>query len=95
MNATDRAILNPRTPVMSASDFRPERLHQLRELVVREGRKLRAGFPACIEVHGSLGWQPLLLPSNGIEFVGKNDRDRILAILKGETPLPEIPSKNG
>ncbi len=91
MNPTDRAILSPRIRPMAAEDFRPERLHALRELVIREDRKLRAGFPACIEVKDHTGWLALMLPNSGIEFVGKKDRDKILDILRGDAPLPAIP----
>lgn len=91
MSPQDRSILNPRIVPLAAADIRPEWLHQVREVVIRDGHKLRAGFPACIEVKGPHGWQPLNLPSNGIEFTGRRDRDLVLEMLKGERALPELP----
>lgn len=92
MNPTDRAILAPpRAQPLAATDLPPKWLHQVREVVVRDGHKLRAGFPACIEVRGVKDWQPLQLPNNGIEFLGKRDRDQVLAWLSGEQALPPLP----
>jgi len=90
MNPTDKAILSPRIAPLAAADIPPKWLHQVREIVVRDGHKLRAGFPACIEVRGPTDWQPLNLCNNGIEFVGKRDRDQALAWLTGAEKLPEI-----
>lgn len=78
MNPTDRAILNPPKRIAVESDFTPEWIAQVRAIIVRDGHKLRAGFPACIEVKGPRDWQPLLLPTNGIEFDGKKARDAVL-----------------
>lgn len=94
MNPSDKAILHHRAAPITAAEVPPKWLHQVREVVVRDGHKLRAGFPACIDIHGPNGWQPLQLPSNGIEFVGKRDRDQVLAWLTGAEKLPEIPAPN-
>jgi len=93
MNPTDRAILHPRSQPLAATDLAPAWLHQVREIIVRNSHKLRPGFPACIEVKGPKEWQPLNLPNNGIEFVGKRDRDQVLAWLNGEQALPPLPVK--
>lgn len=93
MHPKDKAIVSPRTQPIAAADIRPEWLHQVRAVVIRDGHKLRAGFPACIDVKGPRDWQPLMLPNNGIEFVGKRDRDEILAMLNGEKELPAIPER--
>lgn len=91
MNPLDKAILAPRrAQPLAASDITPAWLHQVREVIMRDGHKLRAGFPACIEVKGPAGYQPLQLPNNGVEFVGKRDRDQVLAWLNGSEKLPEI-----
>lgn len=75
MNPTDRAILSPRSTPLSATDIPVAWLRQVREVVQRDNHKLRAGFPACIEVLNAAGkWQALQLPNNGVEFVGKRDR---------------------
>lgn len=91
MNPTDKLLLNPRATPLAAADILPKWLHQVREVVVRDGHKLRAGFPACIEVKGPKDWQPLQLPNNGIEFVGRRDRDQVLGWLNGSVELPAIP----
>ena len=78
MNPADRAILNPPKRVATEADFTPEWIANVRAIIQRDGHKLRAGFPACIDVLGPTGWQPLNLPTNGIEFTGKRDRDAIL-----------------
>ncbi len=93
MNPQDRAILSPRSTPVAATDLSPAWLHQVREVVIRDDHKLRAGFPACIEVKGPTSWQPLNLPNNGIEFTGKRDRDQVLAWLNGSEELPAIPPK--
>jgi hypothetical protein len=91
MNPTDKAILHYRSTPLAAADIPPAWLHQVREVVIRDGHKLRAGFPACIEVKGPADWQPLQLPNNGVEFVGRRDRDTVLAWLNGDRDLPQIP----
>lgn len=91
MSPGDKALLNPQRPPLSATDLPPKWLHQVREVIVRDGHKLRAGFPACIEVRGPKDWQPLNLPNNGIEFTGRRDRDTVLAWLNGDQKLPPIP----
>ena len=63
------------------ADFSPAWIAQVREVIKRDGHKLRGGFPACIEIMGPRGWQPLMLPTNGIEFEGKRDRDAVLKAL--------------
>lgn len=78
MNPTDKAILNPPKRVASVEDIPEEWIEQVRAIIARDGHKLRPGFPACIDVHGPTGWQPLNLPTNGIEFAGKRARDEIL-----------------
>ncbi len=78
MNPSDKAILNPPKRVATVEDVSPEWIAQVREIIARDGHKLRPGFPACIDVKGPTGWQPLLLPTNGIEFTGRRDRDEIL-----------------
>lgn len=75
---------------MSAADVPVKWLHQVRGIVIRDGYRLRAGFPACIDVQGPNGWQALQLPNNGVEFVGKRDRDTVLSWLNGDKELPEI-----
>ncbi len=90
MNPADRAILHHRAQPLAATDILPAWLHQVREVVIRDSHKLRAGFPACIEVKGPAAWQPLTLPNNGIEFTGKRDRDTVLSWLNGEQALPVI-----
>ena len=81
MNPADRAILSPKARYATVEDFTPEWIANQRATVIRDKHKLRAGFPACIEVRGPREWQPLLLPTNGIEFEGKKSRDAILAKL--------------
>ncbi len=78
MNDTDKALLNPPKRVATLEDFTPEWIANVRDIIARDGHKLRAGFPACIEVRGPRDWQPLMLITNGIEFTGKRDRDEIL-----------------
>lgn len=78
MNPHDRAILSPPTRYATADEAPEQWIAQVREIIRRDGHKVRAGFPACIEVHGSLGWQPLNLWTNGVEFTGKRDRDAVL-----------------
>jgi len=88
VNAQDRAILSPPKRVATESDFTPEWIANVRGVIQRDGHKLRAGFPACIDVLGPNGWQPLNLPTNGIEFTGKRDRDVILRKLTDAAPSP-------
>lgn len=78
MNDTDKALLNPPRRVATLDDFPLAWLEQVRAIIKRDGHKLRAGFPACIEVSGPNGWQALNLPTNGCEFEGKHARDTIL-----------------
>lgn len=92
MNDHDKSIIHPRAKPITADEIPPAWLHQVREVVVREKHKLRAGFPACIDVLSSMGtWMPLQLPSNGIEFVGRRDRDAVLDMLLGNRKLPDVP----
>lgn len=57
MHPTDKAILNPPTRYATADEAPEKWIAQVREIIRRPpGHKVRAGFPACIEVHGSLGW---------------------------------------
>lgn len=93
MNPSDRAILRPRPAPIRAADFRPEWLHQVRGIVIRDGHRLRPGFPANIEVKSSRGWMPLMLPNSGIEFATTEDRDTVLAMLTGDAALPALPPK--
>lgn len=93
MNPADKAILHYRAQPLAATDLSPAWLHQVREVIIRDGHKLRAGFPACIEVKGPAGWQALNLPNNGVEFVGKRDRDAALAWLSGDVELPPVEVK--
>lgn len=95
MNPTDQNILSPRIHPLAAADIRPEWLHQVRAVVIRDGHHLRAGFPACIEVKGTHGWQAINLPNNGIEFMGRRDRDAVLEMLDGRRKLPEMAVKEG
>lgn len=81
MNPADKQILNPKARYATPEDFTPEWIAQVRGVIQRDGLKVRAGFPACIEIKGPNGWQALLLPTGGIEFTGKKDRDAILAKL--------------
>lgn len=83
MNDTDKQILNPKARYATPADFTPEWIAQVRGVIIRDNLKVRAGFPACIEIKGPTGYQPLLLPTNGIEFTGRRDRDAILALLHG------------
>ncbi len=78
MNDQDKALLSPPKRVALVEDFTPEWIAQVRGIIQRDGHKLRAGFPACIDVLGPNGWQPLNLPTNGIEFEDKRARDEIL-----------------
>lgn len=78
MNPADKAILNPPKRVASLADISDAWIAQVRGIIQAGQHKLRAGFPACIEVRGPHDWQPLLLPTNGIEFEGKRVRDEIL-----------------
>lgn len=83
----------PKVPAATAADLPPWWLRQVREVVVREGHAIRAGFPAItIEVQNINRpevWQPLNLQTNTHLFVTEQDRDAILAILTGEAALPE------
>ncbi len=92
MNPADKQLLYPRSAPITAEDVPVKWLHQVRAIILRDSHKLRAGFPACIDVQGRNGWHALQLPSNGVEFVGKRDRDTVLAWLNGDKPLPEIPA---
>lgn len=78
MNDNDKAILSPPKRVADVSDISEQWIAQMRGIIERDGHKLRAGFPACIEVRGPNGWQPLLLCTNGIEFTGRRARDEVL-----------------
>ena len=79
-------------PPATAADLPPWWLAQVREVVVRDGHALRAGFPdITIEVQNINRpevWQPLNLQTNTPHFATDRDRDTILAILTGERPLP-------
>ncbi len=77
MNPADQAILRPPTRYAGVADFTDEWIANVRTIIQRDGHKLRTGFPACIEVKGPTQWQPLNLPTNGIEFDGKRSRDEI------------------
>ncbi len=90
MNNMDKALLNPRAQPLTADEIPVKWLHQVRGVIVRDSLRLRAGFPACIDVQGPNGWQALNLPSNGVEFVGRRDRDTVLAWLNGGKELPCI-----
>lgn len=91
MNPLDKAILSPpRIPPLSAADIPPRWLHQVRAVILRDNHRLRAGFPACIEVKGPESWQALQLPNNGVELVGKRDVEQVLAWLTGSEGLPEV-----
>ncbi len=87
--------LTPNIRPAVAADLPPWWLHQVREIVVRDGHALRAGFPEItIEVQNINRpdvWQPLNLQSNTCHFATEQDRDQILAILTGEAPLPSVP----
>jgi len=78
VNPTDKAILSPPRRVATTSDFTEAWIANVRGIIKRDGHKLRAGFPACIDVLGPNGWQPLNLITNGIEFEGRRARDEIL-----------------
>lgn len=78
MNPADRAILAPPKRIATEQDITPEWIAQVRAIIARDHHKLRAGFPACIDVLGPTGWQPLNLPTNGIEFEGRRARDAVL-----------------
>lgn len=78
MNPQDKLLLNPARRVAVESDFTPEWIADVRIIIARDGHKLRAGFPVCIEVKGPRDWQPLMLPTSGIEFEGKRARDAVL-----------------
>jgi hypothetical protein len=82
MDPQSKAILSPRPGYAAVADFTPEWIAQVRGVIVRDGLKVRAGFPACIEIRGPEAWQPLLLITNGIEFTGKKDRDAVLEMLR-------------
>lgn len=91
MNALDKAIISPpRVPPLSAAEIPVKWLHQVRGVIVRDNHRLRAGFPACIEVKGPDAWQALQLPNNGVELVGKRDVEQVLAWLSGGADLPEV-----
>ena len=91
MNPADRALTHGvRAQPIAAADMPAKWLHQVRAVIVRDGHRLRAGFPACIEVKGATTWQPLQLCNNGVEFVGKRDRDMVLSWLNGERELPPL-----
>lgn len=84
--------LKPNIPAATVADLSPGWLAQVRGVVVREGRALRAGFPdITIEVqniNAPDSWQPLNLQTNTIHFARDRDRDQILAILTGEAAMP-------
>jgi hypothetical protein len=91
MNPATKALLHHRAQPLAAADLPVKWLYQVRDVIKRDGHKLRAGFPACIEIKGPEAWQALQLPSNGIEFTGKRDRDQALAWLNGDHELPAMP----
>lgn len=78
MSPQDKALLTPPKRVASEQDITPEWIAQVRAIITRDKHKLRAGFPACIDVLGPTGWQPLMLQTNGIEFEGRRARDAVL-----------------
>lgn len=86
-------ILKANIPPAKAADLPPWWIQQVREIVIREGRALRAGFPdITIEVQNINQpdvWQPLNLQTNTAQFATDRDRDEILAYLVGERPLPQ------
>lgn len=86
MDPQSKAILNPSARYATLSDFTPEWIAQVRGVIQRDDLKVRAGFPACIEIKGPNGWQPLMLPTNGIEFTGRKDRDAVLEMLRQPEP---------
>lgn len=86
MSPADKAIISPPSRYATPEDFTPEWIAQVRGVLIRDGLKVRGGFPACIEIRGPEAWQPLLLPTGGIEFTGKKDRDAILDMLRQTPP---------
>lgn len=84
---------SPSIPPATAADLPPWWLRQVREIVVREGHAIRAGFPAItIEVQNINRpevWHPLNLQTNTAHFATEQDRDAVLAMLWGQTPIPE------
>jgi hypothetical protein len=66
---------------------------QVREVILRDGCAIRAGFPdLTIEVqliNRPETWQPLNLSTNTCHFATEQDRDAVLKMLTGESPIPE------
>lgn len=93
MNSFCKDILSPRIQPIAATDIAPAWLHQVREVIVRKALRVRPGIPACVELRAEDDerWYALQLPSNGVELVGKRDRDQVVAWLSGAEALPEIP----
>jgi hypothetical protein len=74
------------------ADFTPAWLQLRREIVLRDGHALRAATRSNqIEVQAiNTGtWHPLTLPGDVTLFATVDDRDAVLRMLTGESPLPE------
>lgn len=75
--------------VISREQFTPEWIALVREIVVREGRALRAAvgpIGPTIEVKSLVTneWHPLLLEGSVRAFATPDDRDAVLRALQGE-----------
>lgn len=82
MHPSDRALLYPPKRPCALDDLSLHWIENLRALIKRDPLKLRAGFPACIEIYDKdRGWIPLNLVTNGIEFTGCHARNTILRAL--------------
>lgn len=86
--------MTPLTPprTIRADAIPAKWLHDVREIVVRDGVKLRPGL-VSIEAWSPnrMAWMHLTLPHNGWEFETAADRDRVLDMLEGREQLPPLP----
>ncbi|MBX3736698.1 MAG: hypothetical protein KF715_08420 [Candidatus Didemnitutus sp.] len=73
------------------ADFTPSWLQERRAIILRDGHAVRAAERRNqIEVQAiNTGtWHPLTLPGNVTLFATVDDRDAVLRMLTGESPIP-------
>lgn len=84
--------LTPSIKPSLASEIPLTWIAQVREVILRDGCVIRAGFPTpTIEVQNinhPETWQPLNLSTNTCVFATEQDRDQVLKMLTGESPIP-------
>jgi hypothetical protein len=79
---------------VTAAQFPPEWLHDVRAAVLRDGQALRPHFMLPIIEAKSLAlnrWMPLQVFTSTCHFATAGDRDQVLRWLTGEDTLPALP----